>query len=61
MTRYLEQDALYRLAERVDLWVKSPEGQVSLAKTAESIKTMLEEAEANRKLDHEILLKPMTI
>ena len=61
MTKHLERDSLLKLAEKVDTWAKSPEGQASLAKTSKSIKVMLEEAEADRKLDHETLMRPMTI
>lgn len=57
----IDQVALYKLAERVDAWVKTPEGQASMKAMQKSIKKMLEESERNSRITSEDLLKRVTI
>lgn len=42
-------------------WVASPEGQESLRKASVEVATMLDKLEEDRRLDPELLRKPMTI
>jgi len=46
---------------RVAAWANSPEGQAELIKTAKSVEAILDELKESRRLDPELLRKPMTI
>lgn len=49
------------LSEKVAVWAQSPEGQRQLQETAAEVRAMREKLNEERRLDHKILMEPMTI
>lgn len=47
--------------EEVEAWVKSDEGQLSLIQAREDVRKIVEESKFSRKIDPDLLRKPMTI
>jgi hypothetical protein len=50
-----------RLAQRVRVWVSSPEGQQSLAQTQQSVRDIVASAERDAQINQVLLRTPVTL